>query len=115
MFSGRVIRLLEVCTKMVDELKSSTYAVMANQQNLPSIIIKKSVMMSADELSMANWRPTQKLQKRKSKAPLWLRSCSHVSAAKKGVEQLFRWKGERIAFRFVHPPRSLAERAIQFQ
>jgi hypothetical protein len=41
MFSGRVIRLLEVCTKMVDELKSSTYAVMANQQNLPEYNNKK--------------------------------------------------------------------------
>jgi hypothetical protein len=40
----------------------------------------------------------------------WLRTCSLVSAAKKEVELRFHCKGERIAFRFGHPPRSLDRR-----
>jgi hypothetical protein len=37
-----VIRLLEVCSTMVDELKKAPHAVMAYEQKLPSIIIKKA-------------------------------------------------------------------------
>jgi hypothetical protein len=96
---------------MVDELKSSTYAVMANQQNL-SIIIKKSVMMSADELSMANWRLTQKLQKRKSKSCCGFVAVLTFQQPRKGLSSCSAGKEKESRFASsIHPDRSRKEQS----